>query len=245
LTGRFTGVVRITAIGGALHGSVGSGFKAPTLAQLFDDSFGSANSGLDPERSLGWDLGYRQRIGSRLSFDVTGFWNDIDDLIVADPDAAFRNENIDSARTRGLQLDVEASLLDDVRWVGDLSARLGYTLLDARAKQAAAFGLIDGDRLLRRPKHEASATFVWGPLDRLDATLDVRYVGERFDVDPVAFTRVRVPSYVRVDLAARIHVSERFQLHGRAVNVANAEYQDVAGFETSGRAWYGGFRFDF
>jgi vitamin B12 transporter len=245
VTGRFTGVVRIPWIEGALHGSVGSGFKAPTLAQLFDDSFGSANPDLDPEQSLGWDIGYRQRIGGRISFDVTGFWNDIDDLIVGDPNNAFRNENIDSARTRGLQLDLEAGLLDGLRWIGDLSTRLGYTLLDARAQKAAAFGLMDGDRLLRRPKHEVSASFVWRPADRLETTLDVRYVGDRFDIDPIAFTRVRVDSYVRVDLAARIRVSDRFELYGRTVNVANEDYEDVAGFQTSDRAWYGGFRFDF
>jgi len=245
LTGRTTAVVRVFDTGGAFHGSLGSGFKAPTLAQLFDDSFGSANPDLEPERSTGWDIGYRQRFGSRASFDITGFWNEIDDLILGDPNNSFRNENIESVRTRGLELALDLVLLDGFRWLGDLRGQLGYTRTDARAQESASFGVSDGERLLRRPKHEVSSNFVWAPLVPLEFTLGVYYVGERFDLDPVTFSRIRVDSYVRVDLAYSFALTEQLKLFARIDNVGNAQYEDVAGFETSGRAYYGGVRFDF
>ena len=65
LVGRTTVAILLGDLGTSLHGSLGTGFKAPTLAQLFDDSFGSANPDLRPENSLGWDIGFRQPLGTR------------------------------------------------------------------------------------------------------------------------------------------------------------------------------------
>ncbi|MEE2663746.1 MAG: TonB-dependent receptor [Myxococcota bacterium] len=248
LTGRTTAALRVGQTGLLLHSSLANGFKAPTLSQLFDDSFGSANPDLEPERSLGWDIGARQRLGSRASLAITWFGNEIDDLILAVFDPAtvtFRNQNVESVRTRGIELKLEALLLDDRRWLGDLSTQLAYTYIRTRAQEAASFGVVDGGRLLRRPRDEVFSAFSWTPVPRLELTVGVLYVGERLDLDPVSFQTFEADSYVKVDLAVTIEVTDRLKLFGRTENIGNTQYEEVAGFETSGRAYYGGFRIDF
>ena len=64
----------------AFHGSIGTGFRAPAINELFDPSLG--NLGLRPERSFGWELGVEQPLADGdLVVDVTYFRNDIDDLL--------------------------------------------------------------------------------------------------------------------------------------------------------------------
>jgi vitamin B12 transporter len=246
-TGRVTAVVRLGQTGGALHGSLANGFKAPTLAQLFNDSFGSANRNLTPEESFGWDLGYRQRLGSRASFGVTWFGNEIDDLILAVFDPAtgsFPNRNVENVRTRGWEIGFHAVLLEGCRRLGDLTTQVAYTLTDTKAQDAASFGVISGGRLLRRPRHEAFGDLTWSPHEKLELTVDVLYVGGRFDIDPILFSPFEARSYVKVDVSGRVQLLEQLELFARIENVGNEQYEDVAGFETSGRAFYGGFRLE-
>ncbi len=65
--------------------SVGTGFKAPTLSQMFQNfpEFGFfGNPNLKPESSLGYDLGFEQTVtGAAVRFGVTYFRNNIKNLI--------------------------------------------------------------------------------------------------------------------------------------------------------------------
>ncbi len=92
-----------------LKASYGTGFKAPTLSQLYVD-FPSflffANPNLKPEESTGYDAGFEQPIGDRFRFGATYFHNDITNLIntVSDP-TTFRSTyvNIGRAQTEGVE----------------------------------------------------------------------------------------------------------------------------------------------
>ena len=58
VTYRFAPAYVIDATGTKLKASIGSGFKAPTLSELFQDFpafFFFANPNLKPETSTGWD----------------------------------------------------------------------------------------------------------------------------------------------------------------------------------------------
>ena len=92
---------------GRLHGSWGTGFKAPTLNDLFFPGFG--NPDLVPETSEGVDLGYEHhwgnRRGDRWSLDLTGFDLDFENLIAFDFDT-FLPQNIAAASSRGVELQV-------------------------------------------------------------------------------------------------------------------------------------------
>jgi len=245
LTGRTTVAIRVGSLGTSLHASLGTGFKAPTLAQLFDDSFASGNRDLRPENSLGWDVGVRQALGSRGDLRVTWFGNEVDDLIlgVFDPGTfTFPNRNVESVRTHGLELGFEFRWLEGTTWFGDLTTHLAYTYTRTEAKDAASFGVIDGGRLLRRPDNEVFADWVWAPVPELEFVLDLLYVGERLDLDPVSFATFEADSFVTMGLAANYRASDRVELFFRAENLADERYENVAGFRSAGRSYYGGVR---
>lgn len=246
LVGRTTVAILLGDLGTSLHGSLGTGFKAPTLAQLFDDSFGSANPNLRPENSLGWDIGLRQPLGTRGNLELTWFGNEIDDLIFSidtNPGSfVFSNVNIDSVDTSGLELGFAYALLEGVQWLGDLSTNLSYTYTRTKAKDDGPLDPVVGGRLLRRPTHELYADWIWAPVPELEFVLDLLYVGERLDLDPVSFATFEADSFVTIGLAVNYRVGDRVELFFRAENLADEMYENVAGFQSAGRSYYGGVR---
>ena len=70
--------------GTRLKGSYGTGFKAPSLFELYDSFYGNRN--LKPESSRGVDVGVEQSLlAGKLALGTTIFRNDIKDLINSDP----------------------------------------------------------------------------------------------------------------------------------------------------------------
>src|SRR4029434_5751661 len=68
-----------------LKASIGTAFKAPSLSQRFVDfpAFGFfANRNLQPEESVGYDVGFEQPLfNNRFRLGTTYFHNDITNLI--------------------------------------------------------------------------------------------------------------------------------------------------------------------
>lgn len=244
VVGRGTLAVR-SRFGTKLHASIANGFKAPTLAQLFDTTFGAANQDLNPEKSLGWDIGIEQTLfDGRVWFDVTWFQNDFDDLILAIP-PAFQNTNVEEVRTRGVETSVEVHLFENVPWLGGARTRWYYTWNDTEALRSASFGVSDGQQLLRRPEHEFFGDLIWSPCDRVEAVLSLQFVGKRFDIDAVSFARFEANSYLLVNMSGSFKLTESVTLFGRLENLADKQYEDVAGFNTAGLSGYGGIKVDF
>ncbi|HUV36948.1 MAG TPA: TonB-dependent receptor, partial [Patescibacteria group bacterium] len=77
--------VPVRGTGTTIKGSVGSGFRAPSLNELFYPGYG--NPDLLPEESVGYDIGIGQEIRPlRMSFDVMYFNNDYTNMISWDPE---------------------------------------------------------------------------------------------------------------------------------------------------------------
>lgn len=211
-----------------LRGSVGTGFKAPSLVQLYS-SYG--NRDLEAETSTGWDVGVDQVvIKDRLSTSLTFFHNSFDELITFDP-STFVLENISSATTQGLEASVSVELSED------LSLRGAYTYTDTENDET-------GESLLRRPRNKGSLTAVYQPTSRVRSQLQWRVYGSRFDNDFNAFPpeRVTLAGYGLVDLSVSYQLSDTLELFSRVDNLFDQEYQEVLGFGTMGAAAYGGIK---
>jgi vitamin B12 transporter len=138
-----------------LKASYGTGFKAPTLSELFQNfpDFGFfGNLNLKPEQSEGYDAGFEQPLfDDRVRFGSTCFHNSITDLITTN-DTFTSYANVNLATTEGTESFVSAKITDRV------GVRADYTF--TRAVDAGA-----GLQLLRRPKEKWSATATWLPID--------------------------------------------------------------------------------
>ncbi len=216
-----------------VKGSVGTGFKAPSLFQLYAPAgpFGPVgNADLDPERSLGWDAGIEQRfLDGVLVLDVTYFSTRIKDQI----DFVIGYENVSRVEMEGVEISAYYSPITSV----DLVA--SYTYTRAEDKQS-------GERLIRVPRDRASVSAKWRPVQKLNLSSSVRYVGafddRYFDLGMFAVQDVRVASSVVVDMAGAYQVSERVQLFGRIDNLLDEDYEEIAGYGTAGLSAYGGVR---
>lgn len=237
VVGRGSAAVRIPDTGFKLRISAGNGFKAPTLGQLYDDTFGTNNPALEPERAVGADAGIAWRSADdRFGADVGVFANWIDDLIVgAAP--TFVNANVAEARTRGVEASADAVLLERGSALGLLRARIDYTYLYTRDRLAQR-------RLLRRPAHEVSFSATWSPIERVDLTASVRWLDDRLDFSPVTFAIIEANDYAVVDVMVRFAATGWLDVYARVENAADEDYEAIAGFRQPGVAAYAGVRID-
>jgi vitamin B12 transporter len=241
-TYRITGAYELDEMDTLFRFSTGTGFKAPTLSELFDSSFGSNNPNLDPERSVGFDLGIEQSMmEKRFRAAATYFYNDIDDMIVAVFNGvSFQNVNIERVVTNGVELTFMAGPIKNIM------TSLNYTYTDTEAKEAASFGISKGSRLLRRPLHRLSADIGYTFLDgRAEATLSLLYIGERDDLDPATFATVVADDYKVVNLRGSFSPHRHAKVFGRIENVLDEDYQEVLGFNTARISATGGVELAF
>ncbi|MGH7072796.1 MAG: TonB-dependent receptor plug domain-containing protein [Stellaceae bacterium] len=225
----------VAATGTQLKLSAGTGFKAPTLNQLFVSypSFGfSANPDLRPEQSLGIDAGFVQPVlGGRLRFGARYFHNDIRNLIDYN-DTYTTLVNIGHATTQGVETFADVAVTKRF----GLRASYTYTL---------AIDDDTGAQLLRRPKHTATLGAHWHPFSRLGLAASVIYVGARPDVTYTGLPGATAKPYWLIDLDADYRLSRRVALFGRIDNLLDQHYEDIVGFLRPGLGVYGGIKVSF
>ncbi len=219
-----------------LKASFGTGFKAPTLNQLFVDfpEFNFfANPNLKPEESRGYDAGLEQPLfNDRVRFGATFFHNDLTNLINVffDP-LRLRSTliNIDKARTEGVEAFASVIVTEHLR------LRADYTYTNAVNAKT-------DEELLRRPRNKASVTAIWNPIERLTLSTTVLLVGEWADVDRATFDRVTQPGFVVVNVAGNYAVNDNVTAFARIDNLFDERYQDPNGFLRPGIGIFGGIR---
>src|SRR6266404_2669704 len=226
----------VPAIGTRLKASYGTGFKAPSLTQLFV-SFPAfnffANPNLRPEESEGYDFGFEQPLaGDRIRFGATYFHNDIRNLINAN--ATFTSlENVGQATTEGVETFVFVAVTDHIKLRGD------YTYTNAVDETT-------GLELLRRPKHKASLTASWLPTDRLSFSATLLYVGSQVDGNrSFSIQRLNTDAYFLVNVATEYDIGKGVTLFARADNLFDRHYQDPTGFQRPGFGFFAGARITF
>jgi vitamin B12 transporter len=220
-----------------LKATYGTGFKAPTLTELFvnNPAIGQvANSNLLPEVSTGYDFGFEQSVlHDRFSFGATYFHNEITNLIVNQfgPVSAVYM-NVGKAEMYGVESFASVTVTDQVKIRGD------YTYTHTRDE---ATGL----ELLRRPANKASLATIWKPTDRFSLSTTIIYFSSWVDVNrdtAVFIPRLDAPPYTTVNLAANYDVDKHVTVFARADNLFNAQYQNPIGFMRPGLGVFGGVR---
>ena len=226
----------IKEIGTKIRGTFGTGFKAPTLYQLYAPAtlWGPiGNKDLKPEKSKGWDFGIEQDLlKNRVILGATYFRNDFKDLIQYEMGQGYIN--IAKAKTEGVEL------FSSVKPIDDLTVRANYTYTDTEDKRT-------GEDLIRRPKNKFGLDLNYHFLKKGNANLGVIYVGKRDDLDFSISPprRVKLDRYTLVNLAASYDITKNVQLFGRVENLLDKEYEEVKGFGTLGLSFFGGIKLNF
>jgi vitamin B12 transporter len=207
--------------GTKLKASVGTGFKAPTLEELFE-SFPAydfyANPNLRPESSTGYDVGFEQTLlNAQLNFGLTFYRNNIRNLI--DDNADFTTYvNIGRAMTQGVESFIAYQPLRSV------TLRLDYTYTEATDE-------ILHEELVRRPKHKASLNGNWQATQRLSFNATVLTVSSWIDGNrDFSIPRLTAPGYTTVNLAGSFDVNSVLSVFARIDNLFDRHYQNQVGY---------------
>jgi vitamin B12 transporter len=223
--------------GTKVRGLVATGFKAPTLYQLFSPAdplwlIGGGNADLKPEKSVSYEYGVDQYLfGERLIASATYFHAIYKDLIdaVYHPDTwtTDRYANVGKARVHG----IEAS--GKIRPHPTLTVQGGFTYQKTK-------NLGDDRDLLRRPERKFYLDCLWQPIAKLRLNLDMRYNGPMSD-----YGGYKIKEYTVVNLVANYNVTKNISAYFKINNVFNQHYEEITGYTMPGFAAYGGTKAEF
>jgi outer membrane receptor protein involved in Fe transport len=130
------GIVHKPWVDAAFRGSVGRGFRAPSIAEVFINTTASGirvipNLNLKPERSISGEVGYNQLFGQKIYIDLALFYNRYWDLIegkfTEDGNFDIKFQNVTDARSIGFEINFNLNILDE-----NLLYNFGYTYADVR-----------------------------------------------------------------------------------------------------------------
>jgi len=240
-TYRVTGGYLHKETGTKVRGSYATGFRAPTINQLYFPFFGNPN--LQPEKSQSWDAGIDQKLfNERLTLSAGYFWNRFRNLIQAAASAScppspfvppgqlpFCAVNVGLAKSEGVEAGFTLALLKNL----DIKGQYTYTLTR---------DLSTANRLPRWPVHQGTVGVSYQPIQPVRVNLDYRYVGARFN-DPA--NTQKQGSFGVVNLSGTYEVVKSVQVFGRVDNLFNQKYEEILFFGTPIRSVYGGVKFTY
>ncbi len=216
------------ASGTRIKGVFGTGYKAPSLFQLYS-SYG--DSTLQAGTSRSWEAGIEQYLSDqRFAAGATYFDNTFDNMVGWDSETS-SYKNVFKATSRGVELTG--------RYAGTAgtSLRVYYTFTDSKDHES-------DEQLLRRPRHSGGLVLDQRIGQELDLNLSYRFSGDRRDNDFSTWpsTPVTLDGYGVVNVAANWKVTPQIQLFGRIDNLLDADYEEILGYGTAGITGYLGVR---
>jgi vitamin B12 transporter len=243
-TYRVTAGYLLKETGTKFRGSYATGFKAPTLNDLFFQGFG--NPDLKPEKSQSMDLGIDQSFfQDRLQLNAGYFWNRFNNLIqfIFDPTVCPSSTgacpiNVGAAKAQGWELGFKFIIMEGLHLRGQYT----YTLTRAYDNPTTPLG--EDKRLPRWPVDQASVGLTYQPIEPVRLTVDYRFVGPRNN-DLANTPSQQLSSFNVVNASASYDVTKHWQVFGRVDNLFNTRYEEVLYFGTPIRSVYGGVKFTY
>ena len=234
-TWRVNELYNIKETGSRLKGNYGTGFKAPSLNQLYDTIYGSGNPNLKPETSVNWDVGLEQDLlRKKVTAGVSYFNNNFNNLIDYLKVAPYTNSNVSHAKASGVETFMELHPLTD------LTLRGNYTYQQT-------LNMVTDTQLRLRPRNKASIDVDYQFIEKAHIHVNVLMLGQKADTAYIGYSSVPVTiaSYTLLNLAGSYDVNKHLQVFARIDNVLNKQYEEVYGYGTSSVAGYGGVKLSY
>jgi vitamin B12 transporter len=222
-----------------LFASLSSGFKAPTITDLFGPTFYGSNPDLKPESSINVEGGIQlAALDKKVQVTATGFYRDIKNLIVY---VGNRLINIDQQKDKGAELEAIVTPVEK------LSIKASYTFVTGNIHQSRNGKDTSYYNLIRRPKHTVVATVGYQATKQLYVSLSAQTLGKRDDLyfGPPSYigSPVNLKAYTVLNAYAEYKLlGNRLRLFADAKNITDTKYTEVYGYNTMGFNINGGFR---
>ena len=209
--------------GTKLKGSYGTGFKAPSLFQLYSTYYG--NSNLNPEESESYEAGFEQSLIDKLKFGSTYFDTRFSNLIDSDS-STWKYYNGGKAKSFGLENFIQYD------FDKNNNIKLAYTYMQAKNQETKV-------RLSRRPVNKFNLQAKGVLFDRLEILPEISFIGNRIDGSN------KLKAYLLANLAFNYTVNDKLNTFLRFENILNKDYELVYGYQTPKFSWYLGAEYKF
>ncbi|MDD5676364.1 MAG: TonB-dependent receptor [Kiritimatiellae bacterium] len=234
LSPKISGLYKITASTG-LKASIGRGFRAPTIDELYwRDDYSAGNPDLKPEESFSYDAGIQQQLGAKSMLQVSLFQSHVKKLIAWFDDGmgVYTAQNINDACIQGLETELSMQFTEEI------SGALSYTLLDARDTS----GEYDGDILTYRPKNKVGGRLGYQSKWGLKLNVNAEYT------DSVYADRANTQElggFMTFGAYAAQTIFKNVEIFARGDNILNKQYQMLNGYPMPGASVVGGMKATF
>jgi vitamin B12 transporter len=219
-----------------VFGSIASGFKAPSIFQVFDAFSGNAE--LKPETSINYELGMQQlhkKISSRIVFFHRKLKNGIDFNY-----QTFQYFNFIKQNVNGLELELITRLTSQMT----VSANYTYITGKEQTQSRKSFNDTTFSYLLRRPKHNINLNAAYQFTDNLFASINIKTVSSRYDVGGYKKDDVLLDHYVLLNAYAEYKWKKQVKFFAGVQNIAGKQFFDIRGYNAIPRLINGGIRMD-
>ncbi len=216
--------------------SVASGFKSPSIFQVYDAFSGNVN--LQPEKSTNYELGVQQaheKISSRAVYFHRNIKNGIDYDYVN-----FKYFNFVKQVVNGLELEVAA------KPVKNLSVTANYTYLNGNETTQSRKNTNDTtySYLLRRPKSSFNITAGYQFCSNVYASVSGKSVSRRFDVGGYRKEDIELSSYFIISAYTEYKYGAHVKFFVDAQNITNKKFFDIRGYNALPFLINGGISFN-
>jgi outer membrane receptor protein involved in Fe transport len=227
-------------------GAMNSGFRAPTLTELYRQfSVGALvtkpNDQLSPERLVGGELGVSTAPIKNLTARLTYFDNRVKNPVfnvTITPGTLAQKQNIPKTRIYGAQTDVQYILTKD------LSVTAAYLHDIGKVTEGAALTAnLVGNYIAQVPKNRGSIDIVYSNLKYARVAFGVQWIGFQYDDDLnargipalgcavgaaatncIGIGTPGLPGYHTLDFSASREVVRNFEVFFGVQNLANTAY---------------------
>jgi outer membrane receptor protein involved in Fe transport len=215
-------------------GDVSSGFRAPTLNELYRQfRVGTvltlANENLGPERLIGGEFGVNIAPRRDLTWRTTVFDNRVKNPVgnitrsVTPAQTTQQRDNLGRTRIWGVQTDLEYRIGSSVRVGG------GYLYNQAKVKEYDVNPALVGKFLPQVPKHRGSVQASYANARVATLAFSVQFLGTQFDDDQnvrlvPGHTTPGLPKYALADFTAARTVSRNLDVFFGVQNLFDQEY---------------------
>lgn len=219
-----------------VFGSIASGFKAPSIFQVYD-AF-SGNPDLKAEKSTNYEIGIQQ-LHKKISSRIVYFHRDITNGIDYNYQT-FQYFNFVKQTINGLEVEITANPIDK------LNISANYTLITGKEQTQSrkSFGDTSFSYLLRRPKHNLNLSVSYQFTNKLFVSVSAKSVSTRYDVGGYKKDDVLLDSYFLLNAYAEYKWKSNVKFFADLQNLGKKKFFDLRGYNAIPFLINGGITFD-
>lgn len=227
-------------VGGVFHPSAGREIsfsiarktRFSTMKDRYSFKLGTAlpNPGLIPENAINYDLSYRERVGSLGSYTVSGFYNDLRDVIqqISNVHGGLSQmQNLGHARYYGGEIDVQTRPTDAA------TAGANYTLLKRENLSNPDVKFPD------TPEHKIMLYASYSPFTVFDVAASMEYNSERYSTSDGVYIAAPFALY---NVKTSLNLPQGVTMDAGIQNLFDRNYTLSEGYPEPGRMYYATMR---